>query len=305
MKTLVCIVAQVRNGHLTWPKFKENVLDHLDADLALCVGDSRPRTLGRVIEGGVANEDNGFFHNAKHVWRVDEPNDWSEAYDKMSSEWRDFAVIPGGWLGPAKIPVVHGNSGGIVLFFRWCLLQKLIENNLLEKYDQIIVTRSDYYWLKPHPILDLEHAWVPNGEFHGGVCDRHIVVPSKWASDFLGIGGTISKSQFEPLVQFFNKLWTVGFRSPCTINSESYHWFRWVHAGLKEKMGFFPQKMFTVSVPDDKNNNTYDPKYNMLIRYKNEKENAEKDDDGLITWPWHIDHTYITDGMFTGRLIKG
>ena len=125
MKTLVCITAQVRNGNLTWPTFKKHVVDALGADLALCIGDSRPRTLGQLIEGGTADETSGYFTEAKHIWRFDEPTDWSEAYDLMSKDWRMFASIPGGWLGPAKLPVRHGNSGGIVLFFRWFLLQKL------------------------------------------------------------------------------------------------------------------------------------------------------------------------------------
>jgi hypothetical protein len=295
MKTLVCIVAQVRNGELTWPGFKRHVMDALGADLALCIGDSRPRSLGKVIEGAPADETNGYFKEAKYTWRFDEPGDWSEAYDIMSNEWRVFASVPGGWLGPAKLPVPHGNSGGIVLFFRWFLLQKLIENNLLEQYDQFVVTRSDYYWIKDHPRLDLEHAWIPNGELHCGVCDRHIVVPSPLAREFLGIGGSIHADQYLPLINFYNELGQKGFRGDWVINSESYHWFRYLHAGLDKKLGFFPQKMYTVSIsPDAK----------ILVRYDNEKTEAEKDNEELITWPYTLDHRYMTQGMFTGRVLS-
>jgi len=37
-KSLVCILAQTRGVTLTWPTFKTNLLEYLDADLALAVG---------------------------------------------------------------------------------------------------------------------------------------------------------------------------------------------------------------------------------------------------------------------------
>jgi hypothetical protein len=297
MKTLVCIISQVRNGDLTWPTFKNHVIDALGADLALCIGDARPRSCGRLIEGAVADESSAYFTEAKYIWRFEEPDDWSEAYDLMSSEWRMFASIPGGWLGPAKLPVRHGNSGGVVLFFRWFLLQKLIETNILEEYDQIIVTRSDYFWVKDHPVLDLDHAWIPNGELHCGVCDRHIVVPAKMAREFLGLGGTISADQYLPMINFYNNLIANGFRGDWVINSESYQWFRFLYDGLEKKLGFFPQKMYTTSIAPPGSAES------VIVRYYNEKVESEKDGE-IITWPYTLDHRYMTQGMWTGRVLK-
>ena len=37
-KTLVCILGETRGYEVTWPSFKKNVLDELDADLLLCIG---------------------------------------------------------------------------------------------------------------------------------------------------------------------------------------------------------------------------------------------------------------------------
>ena len=37
-KTLVCIIAQTRSHEVTWDKFEKNVLNELNADLALCIG---------------------------------------------------------------------------------------------------------------------------------------------------------------------------------------------------------------------------------------------------------------------------
>ena len=38
-KVLVCIIAQARTSKFSWKSFKNNVLNHLDADLALCVSE--------------------------------------------------------------------------------------------------------------------------------------------------------------------------------------------------------------------------------------------------------------------------
>jgi hypothetical protein len=273
MKTLVCIIPQVRTPKQTWDGFKKNVLDALDADLCLCVG--------------VKKQDvNEYFENAKYVFTRNEPKeDWSEFYDEMSSEWRHFAHIPEGWLGPAQKPHPHKYTGGIMLFYRWWLLQNLKEHGLLEKYDQIIVTRSDYYWVKPHPRLDNDRVWFPNGEFHGGLCDRHIVVPSKYASDFLGIGGTIAKDQYEPMITFYNSRVSRGFGQQWMYNIESYLYFR--YTSLFHLIGFFPQKMYLITE-------------DMKPKYPPEFEDTQTDEP-LIIWPWSINHYHLRHDMFSGK----
>ena len=242
MRTLVCVQAQVRTAELTWPKFKENVLDVLGADLALCIGDSIPRSDGKIITSEY-NEDNGFFHTAKYIWRYNEPDDWACAFDLMTEgRWRDFTHIPGNWLGPAKTPVAHSGTGGINTFFRWFLSEKI--GDLMDKYDQIIITRSDYYWIKPHPVLDLDHVWIPNGEFHGGICDRHAVLPMRLAKEHLSIGSKLGPEHLEPLMAFFNS------RQGATwmLNNESYLYFMYRYYKLHKSVGFFPFKIDRKSV---------------------------------------------------------
>lgn len=300
MRILVCIMGQVRAHEYTWNTFKENVIQHLGADLALCIGDSIPRTDGRIITTDYT-EDNGFFHEAKYVFRYNEPIDWETAFDEMTQgRWREFDFIPGNWLGPTKN---HKGTGGINTFFRWFLLQNLKKENLLEHYDQIIITRSDYYWIKPHPFLDLEHVWIPNSEFHGGVCDRHMVIPSALAEEFLSIGERLNRQHLEPLVKLFNSR---PWASSWSINNESYLYFMYEFYKIKQKIGFFPQKMFTVSMPLNQYDNSEDPKYpHLLIRYPDERDSAELDETELVTWPWYIDHTYLSKyGLFRGIIQK-
>jgi len=294
-------MAQVRTSHLTWDSFKCNVLDELDADLALCIGDSYQRCDGKIV-GSLNSEDNPFFHNAKHVFRYTDPDDWATAFDEMSEHWRAFSHIPGNWLGPIKTPVPHVGSGGLNTFFRWFLFQNL---KTIESYDQIIITRSDYFWVKPHPKLDLEHIWVPNGEFHGGICDRHMVIPSKFLDQALNISSKLHPIRHLDQLHTFisSRPWATNWM----LNNESFIFFMYAMLGVLPHIGFFPQKMFTVTDPTLSGQNGVNnahPKYpGMLIRYPDELDDAEKNDDNLVTWPWSINHSHLSrHGMFQGTL---
>ena len=304
VRRLVCIIPQIRNGDRTWDGFKTHVLDVLNADLLLCIGDSRPRSGGRLIPDVDDPKRCGYHEHAKYTFeRPDPVDDWSEAFDEMSVSWREVSKYPGGWLGPAKRPHAHADAGGIVLFFRWYLLQILEKHGLLATYDQIIVTRSDYYWVKDHPILDVDHTWFPNGEFHGGVCDRHMVVSSNRAPQYLGIGGTISPAHDIYMNRFLMSRLSLGLRE---FNIETYLYFRYVLAGLASDIAFFQQKMFIASLPSNAGGDTYDSKYDVFVRYKAEYDDAHddtRDDAPPVVWPWKIDHTFVRNDMLTGRLI--
>ena len=67
VKRLVCIMAQARTHELTWSQFKKNVLDELDADLALCIGDSYQRSDGKIVGELQSDQDNPFFQNVLFV----------------------------------------------------------------------------------------------------------------------------------------------------------------------------------------------------------------------------------------------
>ncbi len=73
----------------------------------------------------------------------------------------------------------HEGSGGILIFLRWFLLKNLFENDLLNKYDRFIITRSDFIYQLPHPLismLDREYIWFPDSEYYGGFTDRHVIL---------------------------------------------------------------------------------------------------------------------------------
>jgi hypothetical protein len=190
-KTLVCIIAETRESALAYESFKKNVIDALDADLALCI--SEP-------EG--YDYKNPYWQTAKYKWTTPEYTDWSEAYDfakqtsfsQSTSDWRKFIPAPGGnCFGPIASPTPQYQIVGgaaILIFYRWFLWYNLNKENLFEKYDRIIVVRSDFIYMCPHvpmSMLDPAYVWIPDGEWGGGVTDRCAVLSKNNAESYLNI----------------------------------------------------------------------------------------------------------------------
>ena len=105
--------------------------------------------------------------------------------------WREFLKINDQFLGGVKdIHHQHPGSAGILIFFRWFLLKNLIENDLINKYDRFIITRSDFMYQLPHPkvkLMDEKNIWIPDGEGYGGFTDRHVVLGRQNIRSYLDI----------------------------------------------------------------------------------------------------------------------
>jgi len=275
-KTLVIILAETRASQLTFTNFKENVIDHLNADLCVCIG--------------VKNDydyNNPFYNLAKYKFCYNEPNDFSVAFDYAFDEitknkpkyekldnfnsiygklqsptqltkniiyyktlqenetlnvddipnaneivihtnnfcdnkwknkvyivndntlqikgisqndvitykkplyWREFLKIKDQFMGGIKDKKnQHEGSAGILLFFRWYLLQKLTENNLIDQYDRFIITRSDFIYRLSHPKMEQMNEnfiWIPDCEHYGGFTDRHVVLSKNNIKSYLNI----------------------------------------------------------------------------------------------------------------------
>jgi len=194
-KTLVIVLGDTRGHELTYDNFKKNVIDELDADLCLCLA-VKPNY----------NYDNPYYKLSKFKFLYDEPEDFGDAFDyayntitqnmdkktiEGSIHWREFLsfsnILFGGVIYNEKL--IEG-GGGIVLFLRWFLLQKMKENNLIDQYDRFIITRSDYIYQLPHPnveYLDSGCIWVPDSEHCGGYTDRHAVLSKKNIEVYLNL----------------------------------------------------------------------------------------------------------------------
>jgi len=105
--------------------------------------------------------------------------------------WREFLKVKDQFLGGIKDDTnSHPGSAGILIFFRWFLLKKLIETDLINKYDRFIITRSDFIYQLPHPkleLLDEKYIWIPDSEHYSGYTDRHVVLSKNTIEPYLNI----------------------------------------------------------------------------------------------------------------------
>jgi diketogulonate reductase-like aldo/keto reductase len=129
---------------------------------------------------------------------------------KKQLYWREFLKIKDHLFGGVKdIQNQHPGSAGILIFFRWFLLKNLIDNDLLNKYDRFIITRSDFMYQMPHPkveLMDENKIWIPDCEHYMGYTDRHVVLSKNNIVPYLNIfNNFVNRSN-----EYFNKMKTKG-----------------------------------------------------------------------------------------------
>ena len=178
---MVVLLCETRSWELTADEFHLNLLNPLNADLALCVGDS---------EREVSNP---FYDSAKYIWRFPEPQDWGDAYEVAAGnrDWERLLTIDKHFFGGIENAAFQNlGSGAIIMFFRYLLGLRLNEENLLDEYDWVIITRSDFRWPTVHPPLEClseKQIYVFDGEQWGGVSDRYIAIPRRWLRKYIEI----------------------------------------------------------------------------------------------------------------------
>jgi len=156
VRTLFCIIGNLRGGQAPYDSFKVNFSDK--ADLALCVGNT--------------HNDTPWEQNAKYICKVDEsnPHIWEEIYDSVSTNWRNAEHVINLW-GPYKnLP----GSGMIICALRQKLYEFISNNNI--KYDRYVLTRADHIYTSSYlPEVKQNTVYIPQGEEYGGVTDRYLV----------------------------------------------------------------------------------------------------------------------------------
>jgi hypothetical protein len=169
--TLVIIMGNLRGGEQTWKTLYEQVLDVNQADLALMIG-----------KANTTKNSSSLYRRAKYLWEFDEYEDWADALDLINgTAWREtvprYLNESSSILGGVKLYHYEG-SGAVIFMLRWFLSQEIQRQNLTQRYDRFVVTRSDHYYLCEHNLseLDPQYLWLPRGQNFGGVTDRHLVV---------------------------------------------------------------------------------------------------------------------------------
>lgn len=274
-KTLIIILSETRASELTFENFKQNVYDQLNADLCVCIG-VKPDY----------NYDDPYYKLAKHHFTYKEPTDYGDAFEYAYQDyiketgktpeihWREFLKIKDQFLGGIKDPQEqHPGSAGILIFFRWFLLKKLKESNLLNQYDRFIITRSDYIYQVPHPDVDKmnkTNIWIPDGEQYGGYTDRHVILSKSNIESHLNI----LNNMFEKSRDYYQKM-----QSKNDWNLEQVIKFNLEQNGVIDKVREFPYVMYAVR---SKNGSTrwsqgeYNDELGYFIKYKSEFDKSNQ-----------------------------
>lgn len=263
-RVLVVVLAETRAHELTFDAFKANLLDHLGADLALCVGD------------GPGETPNPFYEHARYVWKFAESKmagaeDWSAAIDEMAEgrNWRCLLEIPDSWMSGIKDPIHSWPGGGhLLIVFREFLRRRMEAAGVLDQYDWFLITRSDMMYPIPHPKLDLlssDCIWVPDGERWGGFTDRHILVPRKYVHQVLDL----TRDIFERPEDLARRL--KARNRP--LSTEAFIKLHFAETGLLKHVRFSPYFMYLVRAPDGQtrwSEGDYNAQLRLFVKYRRE-----------------------------------
>jgi hypothetical protein len=138
-----------------------------------------------LLFGKTNDHSSSLYKRAKYLWEIEEYVNWREYYEKnVTGRWYEVLKYNEKETLAGGIDNFRG-SGAILLAFRH-FLKKNYKNEIL-KYDRIILTRSDYFYIDYHPILPNNFFYIIEGEDHGGFCDRHHIFPSNMFDQVLGI----------------------------------------------------------------------------------------------------------------------
>lgn len=269
-KVLIIIIGQLRATNLTYSNICDNLINKLNADLCVCT-ESMPNT---------DYSNNNFTLKSKYVFNFNKPLDYTPLFDDYYNKiikknnitdninWKKLLELEDDSMGPLKFNSFYNQrgSGWIIINLYSFLIDKLLENDLINKYDRFIITRSDFIYRIEHPSLDLldgSFIWLQNGEHHGGLTNRHTVLSRSNVIDYLNVFENIIIN----LDIFYNKL-----QQMVPLNIEKY---LLIHLEIKysSKIRFFPYIMFIIRNADDPTNYKYgewNDKYNTYVKYKGE-----------------------------------
>jgi hypothetical protein len=266
-RTLVIVFGQLRGHELTWANFRRNVLDELDVDLAACVPNDPHFDIG-----------NPYYRNARFRWLVPDVPDLAVLFDSIqrvlgsTEDWRVVCEIGGTWLGRVAQAKQEG-AGAIHFILRWFMLDNIRAAGLLERYDRFVLTRSDFYYLCPHPpleYLDAGYLWIPDGEDWSGLCDRHLVVSPR---DLAATCNAI-----EDLLRAPGE--TLELMRLCAHwNTEGFIALHYRRNGLIARTRRFPYVMFLVRGENDPmgwSGGSHDPGVGMTVKYPSEFREAAR-----------------------------
>lgn len=159
----------------------------------------------------------------------------------------------------------------IHIFFLWFLEKNMQENDLFNKYDRFIIVRSDFIYQLPIPklaLLDEKYIWVPDGEHHGGICDRLVILSKHNIKNYINILQSFYKksNQYYAIIKNDNNL-----------NMESLLKIHLSTNGLINTVKYFPYIMYCIRSINGTTrwaSGQYSEEHGYYIKYSTEYEKS-------------------------------
>lgn len=274
-KTLVILLAETRAYELTYDSIKKNLIDTLNADLCLCIGEKSD--YNSIIDPFYKLAKYKFIYNESNTFLSTTEYAFDYAFNNIitiSKQSNIFNMIKEILINAVKntdnkLPA----ATGILLFFRWYLLKCLIDNNLIEEYDRFIITRSDFIYRLPHPSMDIlkeDYIWFPDSEHYGGYTDRHVVLSKNNIISYLNIFNNLITNPYNYLMFMYQKPdWNIEQLIKFHLEQENALYL------IKE----FPYIMYSVRAKDGVTrwlfSGTFSEKLGYYIKYQSEYKKSQ------------------------------
>lgn len=227
------LLCEDREIGTTYPSLRDNLLHPLQADLAIF---------------GVRTSAEESIPYA-HQWVFPEPQDWTQELVSAGIDLPNLAELAsinpmflGGVLSDDKSGVDPKpvGSGAIILYWRYQLGKILKSDPLLQDYQWIAITRSDFVWSVPHPPLsnlEPERVYFLDGERYGGVSDRFVLFHRSSLEAVAGVCDTL----FEDPGQMLSRL-----RGLTMLNPEIFLQLEWERRGVMKRALFLPYIAYAI-----------------------------------------------------------
>ena len=229
---LVVLTGLPRGGEETWTTLKKNVLEPLDADLAICT------------ENNIDKSTN-LYSMADYLWLFDEKDDWISYYKNNYSDNAIKVLKQGEGAGLWESGIIHFALKDIVL-------KNYLD--ILKKYNYIIYSRFDQFYTDIHPSFSGEFIWIPKGDDYFGINDRHAIINSKFIKDYLGICKYIDSINLKNVDNLY-------------LNCETIYKLHLENIKLIDKVVRINRFQFTSSLKDDFTRWRI-PKYSLIFKNK-------------------------------------
>ena len=259
-KTLVILLGTARGGEETWNTMYKNLIEPYSADLALLFGKN-------------SDKSSSLYKKAKFIWEINEYSDWWDYFKKYFSN-RLYDIFKKNEIEGLGGGINNFRGSGAIIFAFRHFLKNNFKNELI-KYDRIILTRSDFYYIDCHPLLKNDLFYIVEGERYGGLTDRHHIFPTSMIDDVLGINEFLDdKNNYKYLLSK-------------NLNPERALYEFYKHNKLIKKIKYCKRVQFIVSKKNESKRWSYTKGYmfnskSLLIKYQKEYYKALRNKYGIL-----------------------